>query len=51
MSEISASRLLTLQVARGAAANLVVLSHLWSVTGKYTDGRLPAFALYGICRS
>jgi exopolysaccharide production protein ExoZ len=42
------AKLLTLQVARGAAVNLVVLSHLWSVTDKYTGGGLPAFTLYGI---
>ena len=41
-------RLLTLQVARGAAANLVVLSHLWSVSNKYTGGVLPTCAFYGV---
>jgi peptidoglycan/LPS O-acetylase OafA/YrhL len=42
------ARLLTLQVVRGVAANLVVLSHLWSVASKYTGGGLPAFTFYGI---
>ena len=42
-------KLLTLQVARGVAANLVVLSHLFVVEGKYTHGGvLPSFAFYGL---
>lgn len=42
------ARLLTLQVTRGVAANLVVLSHLSIIEAKYTGGQiLPAFAVYG----
>jgi peptidoglycan/LPS O-acetylase OafA/YrhL len=42
------ARLLTLQVTRGVAANLVVLSHLSIIEAKYTGGHiLPAFAVYG----
>lgn len=42
------ARLLTLQVTRGVAANLVVLSHLSIIETKYTGGQiLPTFALYG----
>ena len=43
------ARLLTLQVTRGAAANLVVLSHLSIIEAKYTGGQLlPTFSLSGI---
>lgn len=43
------SQLLTIQAARGFAANLVVLSHLSIVEAKYTAGDiLPAFTFYGI---
>lgn len=43
------AKLLTLQVARGVAANLVVLSHLSVVEAKYTAGGvLPSFTLYGM---
>jgi peptidoglycan/LPS O-acetylase OafA/YrhL len=43
------ARLQTLQVTRGVAANLVVLSHLSIIEAKYTGGQvLPAFSLYGI---
>ena len=43
------SQLLTIQAARGFAANLVVLSHLSIVETKYTAGDvLPAFTFYGI---
>ena len=43
------SQLLTIQAARGIAANLVVLSHLCIVQAKYTAGGvLPAFTFYGI---
>jgi len=43
------ARLQTLQAARGFAANLVILSHLFAVQGKYTSGDvLPAFCFYGI---
>jgi exopolysaccharide production protein ExoZ len=43
------TKLFTLQVARGVAANLVVLSHLFVVEGKYTGGGvLPLFTLYGM---
>jgi peptidoglycan/LPS O-acetylase OafA/YrhL len=43
------SKLLTLQAARGVAANLVVLSHLFVVEQKYTHGAvLPSFAYYGV---
>ncbi|MGA7389932.1 MAG: acyltransferase [Pseudolabrys sp.] len=43
------ARLLTLQVTRGVAANLVVLSHLFTIEAKYTGGQiLPTFSLYGI---
>ena len=42
-------KLLTLQVARGTAANLVVLAHLFAVEGKYTHGGvLPSFTYYGV---
>jgi peptidoglycan/LPS O-acetylase OafA/YrhL len=43
------SQLITIQAARGIAANLVVLSHLCIVEAKYTAGGvLPAFTFYGI---
>jgi len=43
------SQLFTIQAARGIAANLVVLSHLFIVEAKYTAGGvLPAFTFYGI---
>jgi exopolysaccharide production protein ExoZ len=43
------ARLLTLQIMRGVAANLVVLSHLSIVEAKYTDAQtLPTFSFYGI---
>ena len=43
------ARLLTLQVTRGVAANLVVFSHLFIVQTRYTGGDiLPAFSFYGI---
>jgi exopolysaccharide production protein ExoZ len=44
------SRLLTLQMARGLAANLVILSHLVEVEAKFINGGgiLPAFCGYGI---
>ena len=43
------ARLQTLQAARGFAANLVILSHLFSVEAKYTSGGvLPAFCIYGV---
>jgi exopolysaccharide production protein ExoZ len=43
------ARLLTLQVTRGVAANLVVLSHLSIVSAKYTGGQIfPTFSFYGI---
>ncbi len=43
------ARLLTLQVTRGVAANLVVFSHLYTVGAKYTGADiLPAFSFYGI---
>jgi exopolysaccharide production protein ExoZ len=42
------AKLLTLQVARGVAANLVVISHLSVVDAKYAGGALPPFAFYGI---
>lgn len=42
-------KLLTLQAARGVAANLVVLSHLFIVEDKYTHGSvLPSFSFYGV---
>jgi Acyltransferase family len=42
-------QLLTIQAARGFAANLVVLSHLSIVEAKYTRGDvLPACTFYGI---
>jgi hypothetical protein len=42
------ARLPTLQVTRGIAANLVVLSHLSIIEAKYTSGQiLPAFAFCG----
>jgi exopolysaccharide production protein ExoZ len=42
-------KLLTLQVARGIAANLVVLSHLFVLEDKYTHGGvLPSFTFYGV---
>jgi peptidoglycan/LPS O-acetylase OafA/YrhL len=43
------AQLLTIQAARGFAANLVVVSHLSIVEAKYTTGDvLPAFTFYGI---
>jgi exopolysaccharide production protein ExoZ len=43
------ARLLTLQVTRGVAANLVVFSHLFTIEAKYTGGDiLPTFSFYGI---
>jgi exopolysaccharide production protein ExoZ len=42
------AKLLTLQVARGVAANLVVISHLSVVDAKYAGGAIPHFAFYGI---
>lgn len=43
------ARLLTLQVARGAAANLVIFSHVIQVEAKFNGGSiLPAFFIYGI---
>jgi peptidoglycan/LPS O-acetylase OafA/YrhL len=43
------ARLQTLQAARAFAANLVILSHLFSVEAKYTSGGvLPAFSIYGV---
>ena len=43
------ARLLTLQVTRGVAANLVVLSHLSVIEAKYTGGQiLPTFSFCGI---
>jgi exopolysaccharide production protein ExoZ len=43
------AQVLTLQVTRGAAANLVVLSHLSTIEAKYTHGQiLPTFSSYGI---
>jgi peptidoglycan/LPS O-acetylase OafA/YrhL len=43
------ARLQTLQAARGIAANLVILSHLFSVEAKYASaGVLPAFSIYGV---
>ena len=43
------ARLLTLQVMRGVAANLVVVSHLSVIEAKYTSGQiLPSFSAYGI---
>lgn len=42
------ARLLTLQAARGVAANLVVISHLSVLDKKYAGGTLPDFAFYGI---
>lgn len=41
-------KLLSLQVMRGVAANLVVLTHLVSTETKYSGVTLPAFAVYGI---
>ena len=42
-------KLLTLQVVRGVAANLVVFSHLFAVQSKYTAvSVLPPFTVYGI---
>ena len=42
-------RLVTIQAARGIAANLVLFSHLFLVEAKYTAGGvLPAFTQYGI---
>jgi exopolysaccharide production protein ExoZ len=46
---VKMARLLTLQVMRGVAVNLVVLSHLFSIEAKYTGGGiLPTFSFYGI---
>ncbi len=42
------ARLLTLQAARGVAANLVVISHLSVLDKKYAGATLPDFAFYGI---
>lgn len=43
------ARLQTLQAARGFAANLVILSHLFFVGAKYTSGGvLPSFSIYGV---
>ena len=42
------ARLQTLQVTRGVAANLVVLSHLSTIEPKFTGGVLPTFSFYGI---
>src|ERR1700687_1501828 len=43
------AKLLTLQVARGAAANLVLAHHLFIVEAKYSVGSvLPSFTFYGI---
>jgi exopolysaccharide production protein ExoZ len=43
------ARLQTLQVTRGVAANLVVLSHLYIVEARYAGGEiLPAFSFYGV---
>jgi exopolysaccharide production protein ExoZ len=42
------AKLLTLQVARGVAANLVVISHLTLVDAKYGGGTMPPFLFYGI---
>lgn len=42
------ARLLTLQAARGVAANLVVISHLSVLARKYAGSTLPDFAFYGI---
>jgi peptidoglycan/LPS O-acetylase OafA/YrhL len=45
---INLPRLLTLQVTRGLAANLVVLAHLYQVQTTYVPGGiLPQFAQYG----
>jgi peptidoglycan/LPS O-acetylase OafA/YrhL len=42
-------KLLTLQAARGIAANLIVLSHLLAVEAKHTHGGvLPSFTFYGV---
>jgi peptidoglycan/LPS O-acetylase OafA/YrhL len=42
------AKLLTLQAARGVAANLVVFCHLLRAEGTYTGGGvLPAFTIYG----
>lgn len=42
-------RLLTLQAARGVAANLVVIAHLYSAGFNWTAGSvLPAFSFYGV---
>jgi exopolysaccharide production protein ExoZ len=45
---MAAGRLLSLQVMRGLAANLVIFSHLLTIQTKYTGAFLPGFALYGI---
>jgi exopolysaccharide production protein ExoZ len=43
------ARLLTLQVTRGVAANLVVLSHLVPIEPRYTGGHiLPTCSFYGM---
>ena len=43
------ARLLTLQVTRGVAANLVVISHLFVIEAKFTGANiLPTFSSYGI---
>jgi exopolysaccharide production protein ExoZ len=41
------TKLLSLQVARGVAANLVVLQHLTEFEAKYADTKLPVIAHYG----
>ncbi|MGO8924425.1 MAG: acyltransferase family protein [Xanthobacteraceae bacterium] len=41
------ARLLTLQVVRGIAANLVVLQHLTEFEPRYAGAELPAIAHYG----
>jgi exopolysaccharide production protein ExoZ len=43
------AKLQTLQVARGVAANLVVLAHLYDLEAKYTAGSLlPPATVYGV---
>lgn len=41
------TKLLSVQVARGVAANLVVLQHLWQFELKYAGTRLPFAVHYG----
>jgi peptidoglycan/LPS O-acetylase OafA/YrhL len=43
-----AKRLLSLQVLRGLAANLVIVAHLCASETKYAGTTLPVFASYGI---